>query len=111
MEDKEKELERLYDMIYICNFNKEYEDKYYKALWESRAYGKISRTAYDRTGKLSVNERGLYFKTRVEYHKFLNILNCINNNEPYEYHDLKCVDTQELLDEINLRMNIARYEE
>lgn len=105
MNEKEKDLERYLKMIYICNFNVEYIDKYRKAMEESRAIGKIVDYAYDRKGEFAIEERALYFKTRVEYHKFLHVLNCINNNEPYEYNYLKDVSTQELLDEITLRIN------
>ena len=105
MEDREKEYAKRLGMIYICNFHIEDIEKYNKALKESRAIGIFHTPAFDRANRLTCEEVAMYFKTHIDYHKFLYVLNCINNKEPYNYHDLSNIDLQELLDEINLRMN------
>lgn len=100
----EKIIEETLNMKYICNFPKDAYDKYQKALVESRAIGIIVGDAYDRKGNPSPTENALYFKDRVEESRFLRVLNCIYNNEQYEYHDLSQVGVQELMDELTIRM-------
>jgi hypothetical protein len=100
MFESEKEIGNKLGLKYYVNFpNSDYE-KRKKALEQSKAIGKIIETAYDRIGRLTKEEKALYFKNDVEASKFLEAYNYPKEN----VIDLSKCTNEELLSEINKRL-------
>lgn len=101
MNDIEKGIGESLGLKFCFNFlNSEY-DRVTKALIQSRAIGRIVYTAYDTNDKYTSDKRALYFKDDVEVSKFLEAY----NNPKEDIVDLSKCSNEELLNEINKRLN------
>lgn len=98
---KEQAIEKKLNLKWYTNFNVESIKKYEKALKQSKAVGKIVDKAYNRVGIVSCDEKAMYFKNGVEISKFMYAF----NHPEDEIIDLSEVPTDELLNEINRRLN------
>lgn len=101
----ERDLGLTMGMCYGWNIKTKEYPKYQKMLKESRAIGKIIPIAFDKNGKKTNQEMGIYFKNQVEHQKFLQVLNDYINHKEKEFHDLSHITTEELMDELNFRIN------
>ena len=101
MFDGERKIEEELGLKYCTNFPITDYEKRRKALDQSKAIGKIVDIAYNRVGRLTTEEKALYFKDNVEASKFLEAYNYPKEN----MIDLSKVSDEELLSEINRRLH------